>query len=87
MSITIPFKEDILELPNISSKIIKEIGSANTAIFKDSKPVLFNTDYLGFKEIVRKEKKLQNSKILVIGAGGSARTIIYTLKNLVTKFS
>lgn len=80
LSITIPFKEDILELPNISSKIIKEIGSANTAIFKDSKPVLFNTDYLGFKEIVRKEKKLQNSKILVIGAGGSARTIIYTLK-------
>lgn len=80
ISITIPFKEEILQIPNISSKIIKEIGSANTAIFKDSKPVLFNTDYLGFKEIVRNEKLLQNSKILVIGAGGSARTVIYTLK-------
>ncbi len=80
ISITIPFKEEILKIPNISSKIIKEIGSANTAIFKDSKPILFNTDYLGFKEIVKGEKKLQNSKVLVIGAGGSARTIIYTLK-------
>lgn len=80
LSITIPFKEKILNLPNISSKIIKEIGSANTALFKDSKPILFNTDYLGFKEIVKKEKLLQNSKALVIGAGGSARTVIYTLK-------
>ncbi|MCR4417831.1 MAG: type I 3-dehydroquinate dehydratase [Ignavibacteria bacterium] len=80
LSITIPYKEEILNIPNISSKIIKEIGSANTAIFKDSKPILFNTDYLGFKEIVKKEKLLQNSKILVIGAGGSARTVIYTLK-------
>ncbi len=87
ISITIPFKEEILQIPNISSKIIKEIGSANTAIFKDSKPVLFNTDYLGFKEIVRNEKLLQNSKILVIGAGGSARTVIYTLKKFErTKF-
>lgn len=80
LSITIPFKEEILTLPNVSSKTIKEIGSANTAIFKDSKPVLFNTDYLGFNEIVKKEKKLKHSNILVIGAGGSARTIIYTLK-------
>ncbi|MCX8057144.1 MAG: type I 3-dehydroquinate dehydratase [Ignavibacteria bacterium] len=80
ISITIPFKEEILQLPNISSKIIKEIGSANTAIFKDTKPVLFNTDYLGFKEIVQNEKFLKNSNILVVGAGGSARTIIYTLK-------
>ena len=80
LSITIPFKEEILSIPNISSKIIKEIGSANTALFKDSKPILFNTDYLGFKEIVKKEKQLQNSKVLVIGAGGSARTVIYTLK-------
>ncbi|MGB9664411.1 MAG: type I 3-dehydroquinate dehydratase [Ignavibacteria bacterium] len=80
LSITIPFKEEILKLPNISSKIIKEIGSANTMLFKDSKPILFNTDYLGFKEIVKKEKLLQNSKTLVIGAGGSARTVIYALK-------
>jgi len=80
ISITIPFKEEILKLPNVSSKIIKEIGSANTAIIKDSKPVLFNTDYLGFKEIVKGEKLLQNSKVLIIGAGGSARTVIYTLK-------
>lgn len=80
ISITIPFKEEILRLPNISSRIIKEIGSCNTAIFKGTKPILFNTDYLGFKEIVRKEKLLQKSKILVIGAGGTARTIIYSLK-------
>lgn len=80
LSITIPFKEEILNIPNISSSLIKEIGSANTALFKDSKPILFNTDYLGFKEIVKKEKRLQNSKVLVIGAGGSARTVVYTLK-------
>ncbi len=80
LSVTIPFKEQILVLPNISSKIIREIGSANTAIFKDSKPLLFNTDYLGFRDIIKKEKYLKNSKILIIGAGGSARPIIYALK-------
>jgi 3-dehydroquinate dehydratase/shikimate dehydrogenase len=80
LSVTIPFKEEILSVPNISSEIIKKIGSANTALFKDSKPILFNTDYLGFKEIVKKERLLKNSRILVIGAGGSARTVIYTLK-------
>ncbi len=80
LSVTIPFKEEVLRIPNISSRIIKEIGSSNTIIFKDSKSILFNTDYLGFKEIVKKEKSLQNSRILIIGAGGSAKTVLYALK-------
>ncbi len=80
ISITIPYKEDILKIPNISSNKIKSIGSANTAIFKDSKPILFNTDYLAIKEIVKKYKYFSNSRILIIGAGGSAKTIAWTLK-------
>lgn len=80
ISITIPFKEDILKIPNISSTRIKSIGSANTAIFKDSKPVLFNTDYLAINELVKKYKHFSNSRILVLGAGGTARTIVWTLK-------
>lgn len=80
LSVTIPFKEKILHLPNLSSQIIKKIGSANTILLKDGKPILFNTDFLGFKEFIRKNKKLQYSKVLVIGAGGSARSIIFALK-------
>lgn len=85
LSVTILFKEQILLLPNISSKIVKEIRSANTTIFKEPKLLLFNTDYLGLRNIIKKEKCLKNSKILIIGAGGSARPIIYALKKFNNK--
>ena len=55
----------------------KKIGAVNTVLNDDGILRGFNTDMDGFLEpIKRKEIKIKNSKILLLGAGGAARAIV-----------
>lgn len=79
ISITIPFKEIVAKKNFDKSSEVEIIGSANTLINNKNNIKLYNTDYSGFLEIIKNEKFLQNSSALVIGAGGSARSVIIAL--------
>lgn len=79
--ITIPFKELSLKYIDKASSLISKMNSINT-IVKKKKLEAYNTDFLGalesFKKIKLKKKK---QKILVIGSGGTGKTIIYAINN------
>lgn len=85
LSVTIPHKEKTIFLPKEAPSIVKHIGSANTVLFKGDKIHLSNTDYLGMKNLIKKNLMLQNRNILIIGAGGTARAMIYALKEFQNK--
>ncbi|MCX8011301.1 MAG: type I 3-dehydroquinate dehydratase [Ignavibacteria bacterium] len=87
LSVTIPNKEKILAINYIKSKSnnVDDIGSANTLLHKNNKYFLYNTDYLAFKEFIENNKELQNGNVLVIGAGGTSRAIIFALKQFRNK--
>src|SRR5581483_1621866 len=81
LSITMPYKEAILEhLDNTDSHTTK-IGACNTVVrAQDGKLYGFNTDTAGVVRPLEKRITLESSKILVIGAGGAARAAVFGLK-------
>lgn len=75
-SITIPFKESIMEhLDSIDDDALK-IGAVNTVINKDGKLTGINTDY---KAAISPLKLfgIKDKKVCIIGAGGAAQAVAY----------
>ncbi|MDR0401477.1 MAG: shikimate dehydrogenase [Endomicrobium sp.] len=82
VNITVPYKIEIIKYVDFLDDIAMKIGSVNTLNFVNGKIHAYNTDYLGFTyDLLAKKVDLENKNVLVIGAGGSARAVIYSLKN------
>lgn len=81
LSITMPYKGEILkELDNTDSHTAK-IGACNTVVrAQDGKLYGFNTDTSGVVRPLEQRLPLQGAKVLVLGAGGAARAAVYGLK-------
>jgi shikimate dehydrogenase len=81
INVTIPYKIEVMKYVDFTDKAAKKIGSVNTIAFKGGKLYGYNTDYLGFsQDLTAKKVRLKNKNVLVIGAGGGARAIVYALK-------
>lgn len=81
LSITMPYKEAILEhLDNTDSHTAK-IGACNTVVRgQDGKLYGFNTDTAGVVRPIEQRMAIENLKVLVLGAGGAARAAVFGLK-------
>lgn len=80
LNVTIPYKENIIEFLDKISEQSKEIGSVNTICFENGKKVGYNTDIYGFEKSL-KENKIENiDSVMILGTGGSAKTVAYFCK-------
>ncbi len=80
VNITIPHKEAVIAFLDDISDEARFIGSVNTIKNFDGKLIGFNTDGKGFiKSLEEANIKIDNKKILMIGAGGAARAIGFYL--------
>ena len=82
LNVTIPYKEEIIELVNKIDPIAKKIGAINTIKIHDKDIIEgYNTDYIGFvmslKNIISNQKKA-----LVLGTGGASKAIIFGLNSI-----
>ncbi len=77
-NITVPFKEDAYRTCDEICGIAKDIKAVNTIIKKKGKLFGYNTDAPGFYETIKDIKDIK--KILIIGAGGTARAISIYLR-------
>jgi 3-dehydroquinate dehydratase/shikimate dehydrogenase len=81
LSITMPYKEAILEQLDNTDAHTRKVGACNTVVrAQDGKLYGFNTDTAGVIRPLEKRITLENAKILVIGAGGAARAAVFALK-------
>ncbi len=82
LNVTIPFKEKIIPLLDYLDPEAKIIGAVN--VIHNSKGRLkgYNTDYTGFLKTLDKYDFLRTGNAVVLGAGGSARGIIYGLSSM-----
>jgi 3-dehydroquinate dehydratase/shikimate dehydrogenase len=82
MSITMPYKESILEYLDNTDSHTAKIGACNTVVrAQDGKLYGFNTDTAGVvRPLERRLNTLEGSKVLVLGAGGAARAAVFGLK-------
>ena len=85
MSVTIPHKESVLYYLGEQTPEVVQIGACNTIVKKNNKWVGYNTDAYGFRRSLEEflnGTKLKFKKVAVIGAGGAAKAIAYTLKQM-----
>ena len=78
-NITIPYKEKFINMCDNVSLRAKRIGSVNLIYKKGSKIYGDNTDVIGFRKIYNLLKIKKTKTVLLIGAGGASRAILYFL--------
>ena len=79
-NVTIPHKENILDMLNTISEEASIIGAVNTVVSDHGELNGYNTDVYGVTETLAPYKKdISGSVISVIGAGGATRAVLYSL--------
>jgi 3-dehydroquinate dehydratase/shikimate dehydrogenase len=82
LSITMPFKEEILKHLAKTDPLSAKIGACNTVVrAQDGNLYGFNTDVAGIVGPLEKRLQLRGAKVLVLGAGGAARAAVFGLKD------
>jgi len=86
VNVTVPHKVEVMKYLDKIDSAAKSIGSVNTIVNKNNKLYGFNTDWHGFiTDLKFKKIDLKNKKVLVVGAGGASKAILYALTKLKVK--
>jgi shikimate dehydrogenase len=80
INVTIPHKEAALALADDASDAARAIGAANTLSFEDGRIRADNTDAPGFLDALPVGYDVTDRTALVLGAGGSARAVVWALR-------
>ncbi len=79
-NVTVPFKTSCMRYLDKLSDAAKTIGAVNTVYREKDKLVGDNTDASGFHQaLLANGVRPRGKRVLVIGAGGSARAVLYAL--------
>jgi len=79
-NVTVPHKVKVVDYVNKLSEEAAVIGSVNTVVNELGKLIGYNTDVNGILDSLTPHKsQISGNEVCVIGAGGSARAVIYTL--------
>jgi len=82
LSVTVPYKEQIIPYLNELSPEAKEIGAVNCIHFINGKSIGYNTDVFGFKTSIKPFLEPKHNKALIFGTGGSSKAVAYALKQI-----
>ena len=88
LNVTIPLKELAFNICEELSETSKKLKAVNTLTFKKGKVIGNNTDPKGFINSINDKTKNTNiikKNVLVVGAGGSARSVVYALNTMHAK--
>lgn len=80
-NVTVPYKETVIPYLDKLESSAKLIGAVNTVYRKGGKWIGANTDAYGFYEALNRETEFLpvGRNVLILGAGGSARAVVYAL--------
>ncbi|MCL4502871.1 MAG: shikimate dehydrogenase [Deltaproteobacteria bacterium] len=77
VSVTIPFKEEIIPLIDELDPQAKLIGAVNTVVNRNGRLTGYNTDWLGALRALKVKTALSGEHVLILGAGGASRAIAF----------
>ena len=77
LNVTIPHKINVIKYLKELDPIAELIGAVNTIDFKNLKG--YNTDGIGCIRAIEEVTKIKDKNIVVAGAGGAARAIVFYL--------
>ncbi|MFO7760493.1 MAG: shikimate dehydrogenase [Desulfobia sp.] len=79
VSVTIPHKQTVIPLLDQVDPVAAKIGAVNTIINKNGSLKGLNTDWIGANRALEEKTSIKGKNILLLGAGGSARSIGFGL--------
>ncbi len=83
VNVTIPHKQAVMPLLDEIDPAAQAVGAVNTIVRREGRLIGFNTDTLGFKRsLLETGIALEQQACAVLGAGGSARAVVYVLREL-----
>lgn len=86
VNITIPYKQKIIPYLDYIDEHAKKIGAVNTVLNKNGKLYGYNTDYLGFLDLIKVNNiQIKNKNVLILGHGGTSNTCKYVVNKLHAK--
>ncbi|MBN2099941.1 MAG: shikimate dehydrogenase [Dehalococcoidia bacterium] len=82
-NVTIPCKETIMPLLDELSDTAVRVGAVNTVVNRNRRLMGFNTDVEGFITSLHQGAgyRLRNRRVVLLGAGGVARAVVFALLN------
>ncbi|MCE1179984.1 MAG: shikimate 5-dehydrogenase [Micrococcales bacterium] len=80
-AISMPWKEDVIELVDEMDPSAQAIESVNTIVNTDGHLVAYNTDYTAIATLVRESGVDTGSTLAVLGSGGMAKATVAALRD------
>ena len=80
VSVTIPFKTEVIPFLDKVEGLAKKIGAVNTIVNRRGKLIGYNTDCDGAVEALDERMDLRGKRVVLLGAGGAARGIGFGLR-------
>jgi shikimate dehydrogenase len=82
-NVTIPHKQAVMPFLDEIDAAARAVGAVNTIVRRDGRLIGFNTDTFGFKRsLLETGIVIENRPCAILGAGGSARAVVYVLREL-----
>lgn len=82
LNVTIPYKELVIEYLDELTETAEAVGAVNCIKIKNGKKIGYNTDIFGFTESLRKLLQGRNPKALILGTGGAAKAVAFSLDQM-----
>lgn len=80
ITVTIPYKVDIIKSLDGLSEEAEKIGAVNVVKIQDGKAIGYNTDYYGFgMTLEHYDIDFKNENVLILGTGGASRAVVQFL--------
>ena len=79
LNVTLPYKQTVLPFLAALTPAAARIGAVNTIYMEDGLLMGDNTDAAGFRNDLLQLPVKKHSSALVLGAGGSARAVVFSL--------
>jgi 3-dehydroquinate dehydratase/shikimate dehydrogenase len=80
LSVTIPYKESIVPFLDGLDATAKAVGAVNTVKKEEGRFIGYNVDYVGGLRALQRHGDIQGKRVVILGAGGLARTLGFALR-------
>lgn len=86
LNVTIPYKEQVLSFLDEKSDLVKKINACNCIKIEGGRLKGYNTDAPAFEQSLREKLQPHHTKALILGTGGAAKAVEFSLEKLGISF-
>ena len=80
-AVSMPFKEDVIELVDVMDPSAKAIDSVNTIVNDGGRLTAYNTDYTAIEQLLQRNAVPTHYSVLLKGSGGMAKATAAALRD------